>query len=127
MFSGYHLANHFYLPGSQSIFGLSQDPCVCAHTSLSQWILLQRHMGRTSLNITSPFDLQGAFLRMCGSQALLTSGMRNMWSGKDPAFTLNCPAFLILEFLSTGNESPIALSWGGAGVGNSLPQYFHKT
>ena len=35
-FSGYPLANHSDLPGSQSIFGLSQDPSMCEYTSLSQ-------------------------------------------------------------------------------------------
>ena len=34
--SGFHSANHFDLPGSQSIFGLSQDPPMYVHTSLSQ-------------------------------------------------------------------------------------------
>ena len=36
IFSGYPLANHSDLPGSQSIFGLSQDPSMCEYTSLSQ-------------------------------------------------------------------------------------------
>ena len=54
-----------------------------------------------------PFDLQGAFLCMCGHRGLLTSRMRNKWSGQGPAFSLNCPTVLVLEFQSTGNESPI--------------------
>ena len=32
----FSLANHYNLPGSQSIFGISQDPSTCAHGSLSQ-------------------------------------------------------------------------------------------
>ena len=35
-FSGYPLANHSDLPGSQSIFCVSQDPPMCAQVSLSQ-------------------------------------------------------------------------------------------
>ena len=34
--SGFLLAGHFDLPGSQFISGISQDPPMCAHTSLSQ-------------------------------------------------------------------------------------------
>ena len=32
-----------------------------------------------------------------------------MCSAQGPAFSLNCPASLVLEFQSTGNESPITL------------------
>ena len=35
-FSGFPLANHFALPGSESVFGLSQGPPKCACTFLSQ-------------------------------------------------------------------------------------------
>ena len=34
--SEFPLANHFDLPDSESIFGISQDLPKCAHTSLSQ-------------------------------------------------------------------------------------------
>ena len=34
--SGFPLANHAALCGSESIFGISQGPPLCAHTSLSQ-------------------------------------------------------------------------------------------
>ena len=34
--SGFPLANHFDLPGSQSTFDVSQDPPMCLHASLSQ-------------------------------------------------------------------------------------------
>ena len=37
-----------------------------------------------------------------------------MWSGQGPVSSLNCSAILVLEFLSTGDESPIALPWVGA-------------
>ena len=36
VFSRFPLANHFGLPGSQSLFGLSQDPPICAQASLRQ-------------------------------------------------------------------------------------------
>ena len=34
--SRFPLVNYFDLPGSQSIVGISQDPPICVHTSLSQ-------------------------------------------------------------------------------------------
>ena len=34
--SGFPLANHLVLAGSESTFGLSQHPPMCAHASLSQ-------------------------------------------------------------------------------------------
>lgn len=55
---------------------------------------------------------------MRGQGDLLTSRTRSMWSGLGPAFSLNCPAVLVLEFWAIGNESPIALSCGlGDGEG----------
>ena len=33
--SEFSLAKHFDLPGSQSIFAISQDPPICVHASLS--------------------------------------------------------------------------------------------
>ena len=47
---------------------------------------------------------------LCCQGGLLTSGMIDVvWAG--PASCLNCPANLILEFQSIGNESPIAIPW----------------
>ena len=54
---------------------------------------------------------------MCGQEGLLTLRMRNMWSGQGPASSLNCPASLVLELRSPGNES----RWGGGGGGGDLP------
>ena len=48
---------------------------------------------------------------MCGWGGLLALQTRNTWSSQGPAFSLTCPAILVLEFQSTGNESPIALPW----------------
>ena len=72
----------------------------------------EKYVLRAGLNgslASFPFDLQGAFLRMCGQGGLLTSGMKSMWSGQGPAASLNCPASLVLEFQSIGNKSPVAL------------------
>ena len=49
---------------------------------------------------------------MCGQGGLLTSKMRNTCSGQGPPSSLNCPAILVLEFQSTGDDSPIDLCWG---------------
>ena len=100
---GFPLANHFDLPHLQPIFGLSQDPSICAHAFLAKMDLL----GRTSLDTAPNIGLQGAFLHMYGREGLLTSGTRNMWYGQGQASSLNCPAILCLEFQSIGNESPI--------------------
>ena len=51
---------------------------------------------------------------MCGQGDLLTLRMRNMWAVQDLASSLNCPANIVLEFLSIENESPIVLPWGGS-------------
>ena len=63
-------ANRFYLPGSQSVFGISQDPPMCVHASLSQdniWIgsIPWHH---------SPLATKDSFLCMCGQGGLLTLG-----------------------------------------------------
>ena len=36
LLSRFPLANHFDLPGLQSIFGISQDPPICVHASFSR-------------------------------------------------------------------------------------------
>lgn len=45
--------------------------------------------------------------------------MRNMCFGQGRSPTLNCPAIVVLELLSMGNESPITLL--GLGVRGRLP------
>ena len=72
-------------------------PC-CASTSLSPdgsyckgiWIAWHQ---LTSLL----FDLQGASPGMCDQEGLLTLGMRYMWSGQGPGFSLNCSGSLHLH------------------------------
>ena len=50
--------------------------------------------------------LEWAFLCMCGWGGLLIWGTRDMWSGQGPTSSLNCPAILVSEFQSIGNEPP---------------------
>ena len=86
---------------------------MCAYASLSQDGFYQRDIWVEYQLAPLCFDLQGAFLHICGQGDLLTSRMRNMWSGQGPVSSLNCSAILVLEFQSTGNESLITLPWGG--------------
>ena len=110
---GFLLAIHFDLTGLQSMFDIFKVSPMCVQACLSQDRIYWRGLWITWHKLTSiAFDLQEAFLCMCGWGGLLTSKMRNMWSGQGPAFFLNCPAILILEFHSTGNEFPTALPWG---------------
>ena len=48
-----------------------------------------------------------------------------MWSGQGLASSLNCPASLVLQFRSIGNESPQLLypvkGWDGGQGGHLLP------
>ena len=43
----------FWFAWSQSVFGISQAHPMCVHTSQPRWILLQRPVGRTSLDMTA--------------------------------------------------------------------------
>ena len=64
--SRFPLTNHFDLPDSKSVFGVSQDRPTCAGTSLCQDGFYRR--GLWVVNVSwhhSLFDLQGAFLLMC--------------------------------------------------------------
>ena len=102
----------FNLPGSQTIFGISQDPPMCVNTSLSQGGFYRKGIWvehpLASLPLASlplaplPLNLQGTFLCMCGEGGFLTWRMRNMWSGQGPVSSLNCLAILFLEFCPQG-------------------------
>ena len=48
---------------------------------------------------------------MCSLGGLLTPRVISMWPGQDPASSFNCPAILIEEFQSTGDERPIIFPW----------------
>ena len=109
--SWFPLANRLDFSGSLSIFGISQVPPMCTHASLSQDGFYRKGVWVAHPLAWLPFGLQGAFLCICGRGGLVTSGMRNTWSRRGPASSLNCPAIFFLEFWSTGTESPIALPW----------------
>ena len=71
--SGFPLANHCDLPGSQSTVGRSQDPPACVHASLSQDGFYWKGIWVEHPLTILPFGLQGAF-----------SGY--VWSEKSPDF-----------------------------------------
>ena len=109
---------------------ISQDPPMCARASLSHdgfyrrglWVVASLTMGWRPLPFWSPRTL---LVR----KVFLTSRMINMWSlyllsGQGPASSLSCLAILILEYRSTGNQSPIAFpgrGWGRGGDTDNLP------
>ena len=76
---GFLLANHLYLPCSQSMFSISQDPPMCVHTSLSQDEFYCKGLWVEHPLTSVLFDFQGAFLFTCGQGGLLTLRMRNMF------------------------------------------------
>ena len=110
--NGFSCNQSFALLGSQSTCGRSQGPSLCVHTSLGSdgfyWkgVWVQNIPWHDSL-LTS----EEPFWCTCGWGGLLTSEIRNVWSGQSPTFFLNCPALLALEFPSRGNECPIASPW----------------
>ena len=92
--SGFPLANHSDLPGSQSIFGISQDPHMCAHASLSHNGFYQKGIRVEHPLTYFPFDLQGTFSVLVWLGRSPDFEKRNMWwSGQGPASSLNCPAY----------------------------------
>ena len=135
--SRFPLVNYFDLCDSQikphkSIFGISQDPRVCAHTSLSHGVY---HKGMWVGNNPWHISLWPPRSLFCTCVVRKVSRLRqkNMWSRQSPAFSLNCPAILFLEFQSIGNESFIALRCEGTGehlppalapLGEQLPKIF---
>ena len=112
---GFPLANHYNLPGSQSIFGISQDPSTCAHGSLSQEGSFQR-----GVLLEHPLTLLPLLPARSLFCACVIGEVSWLWiekyvSEQGPASFCNCPAILVLEFWSVENESPIALLWGQCG------------
>ena len=110
--SGFPLASHFDLPGSAYIFGISQSLSMHAHTFLSQDGFHSRGLQVMSISSHhSPFDLQGGFLCLRSQRG--SPDLENkkclvsyLLSGQGPASSLSCPPIDILEFQSTGYESP---------------------
>ena len=128
--SRFPLANHFDLPGSKSIFGVSQDFPMWVHASLRQDGFYRRGLWVVSISWHhSPFDLQGAFLRMCSWGGLLTSRMRNMWSLIFFLGRAQPPLSVVLLFLSRSigaqGTNSHRLPWWPICL---LPQYYtaHK-
>ena len=68
------------LPGSESIFGMSQAPPMCARASLSRDGFYYEGPWVDYPLASFTFDLQGAFLPTWDRRGLLTLRMRNMWS-----------------------------------------------
>ena len=108
IFSSFPLANHFDLPGSQFIFGISQDSSMCAHASLSQdgfyHIWVEHPLALLPIWPTRSLSVYGWCRR--------SSDFRNeKCLGRARPLVIVVLLFLFLE-KSTRNESPIALPWG---------------
>ena len=102
---------------------LLHSPCL-AHLRILPHVCVHLFSQDGFYPLTSlPFGLRGALLRVCCLGRLLTLTTRNLWSRQGPAFSLNCPASLVMEFRSAGNESPIALLWRGWVGGEGLLIY----
>ena len=104
-FFWFSFGKSFDLLVSQPIFGVSQYPPTCVHTSLSldgfyrKGIWVEHHLHNSPLTSKEPFRC------MCGQRGLLTSTIRDMWSEEGPASSLNYPAIFVLEFWLTENVS----------------------
>ena len=129
MSSGFPLANHLALPDSESELGVSQDPLMCAHASLSRdgfyckglWVV-----SITYYEVVPPSlsNLQGAFLHMYGWGSLLTLRMRNkqsLLSEQDPAWSHHGPAVFRLGVISPQRTSYSCLP---RGLTYLLPQFY---
>ena len=97
------LTDHFDLPDSESVLGISQDPLICSYSSVSQDRFYCKSLWVEHSLASTPFDPQGTCLHMCCRGGLLTLRMINVRSGQGPASSLNCAAILILELWSTAN------------------------
>ena len=99
------------LPGSQFIFSISQDPPMCAHTTLSQDGFYWR--GIWVENIPwhqSPLAFREPLLLVHDQGGLLTSRKETCGPGRAQPPPLK--VLLFLSFWSTRSESPIALPQG---------------
>ena len=95
------MASHFDLPGSESVFGISQGPPMCAHASLSQDRFHQKGLWVASiapLLTSKELSSWEGFLDFENEKYVASY----LLSGQGLASSLDCPA--VLEFLSTGNE-----------------------
>ena len=80
------LANHFDLSGSESVFGISQNPLMCAYSSLSQDGLWWRSLWEVDITycevMSPPFSSTSKkpFCACVVREVSLTLRIRNMWS-----------------------------------------------
>ena len=88
------MANHFDLPGLQSIFGIPQDTPMYVHASLNQYGFYWEGVWVEHPLTWLPFGLQGVFSVPVWSGSLLILRTRNMWSWQGPDSSFNCPAIL---------------------------------
>ena len=114
IFSMFPLANHFDLPGSQVLFGVSQDLPLCAHASLSQDGFYQKGIWKYHpLSLLPVWPARNIFWACVVWEVSWFQNEKRCGLGRAQPPRLNCPAILVLEFLSIGNESPVTLPWEG--------------
>ena len=117
MSSGFPLANHLALPDSESELGVSQDPPMCAHASLSQDGFYRKGLWVVSITYYAvvPLPFLTSFLHIYGWGSLLTLRIRNkqsLLSEQDPAWSLHGPAVFCLG-VSVHREPTTAVCLGG--------------
>ena len=113
--------NHLYgafLPGFLwpiILICLVHTPCLvylrifpCVH--MPRWILLKRHLGRASLDMTPLWPPRSLFCT-CMVEEVSWLREQKIWGlcRVQPPLLI---ALLFLEFSSIGNESPTAFNWG---------------
>ena len=107
------LTNNSDLLGSESIFGIYQDPPMCVYISPSQDGFYWRRLW-VSIDIDPLLNPKEPF-RTCSQEDLLTENEKYMvsylLSGQGPGSSFSCPAVLILVYWSTGEKCPIVLPW----------------
>ena len=111
------LASHLALSSSESVFGLTQDPPLCACISWARWILVKRPAGRLA---SLPF---WPFCTCIFGKVPLTLRRRSMWP-----LVLAVLLLCILEYPSTGDKlaaaqpgAHLSLASSGDSVQEMLP------
>ena len=108
------MADHLDLPGSESVFGLSQDPPTCVCIFQPRWDPAKRTVNSPSITplLTSKkLSSWEGVLDFETEKCVVFSPL----SGQGSASSLNYPVIDILEFLSTGNEVKL-LTLGVGGI-----------
>ena len=102
----------FWLAGSESALGLSQDPPVCRHALLSQDGFQRR--GQWEALASLPFWPSRSFLVR---KVSLTLRMRNMWSlcWAGPNLLSQLSSYWYFGVLVRREWTPV-LTWGGRGI-----------